>query len=334
MSKLALVTGASGFTGSYMVKNLHEHGYKVRAMVRSTSNTHELDGLDVELVSGDLLNQADVENAVKGVDVVYHIAAFYRSANEPDQVYRDVNVTGTRYIFDAVLKHNVERVVYCSTVGVHGHVDNPPADENAPLKPGDIYQITKVEAEALAMQYYKEKNLPVTIVRPTGIYGPGDLRMLKLYRMVQKKRFLMLGNKDPFYHLTYVTDIVEGFRLAGENSNSIGQAYIIAGEPYITLKQFAETIASVLKIDLKIVKFPLWPVYAAGYVCEKICVPLRVQPPIFRRRVDIYVKDRAFDCSKAKNELGYKPQVTPDEGIRRTAEWYIEKGYLTPVNSN
>ena len=331
MVKTALVTGASGFTGSYMVKNLLAHGYQVKAMVRANSKTRELENLPVKIVNADLTNPAQIDEAVRGSDIVFHIAAMYRAANEPDQVYRDVNVVGTQYIFDAVLEHKVGRVVYCSTVGVHGHVDHPPADENAPFKPGDIYQRTKVEAEELAMQYYRDHQLPVTIVRPTGIYGPGDLRMLKMYRMVQKGRFLMLGNKDPYYHLTHVTDIVEGFRLAGEHPGAAGQSYIIAGDSYFTLRQFAEAIAEALHVNLKIIRLPLWPVYTAGFLCEKICIPLRVQPPIFRRRVDIYLKDRAFDCSKAVRELGYAPAVDPKTGIRETAEWYIQQGYLNPV---
>ncbi|MBN2412326.1 NAD-dependent epimerase/dehydratase family protein [candidate division KSB1 bacterium] len=332
MAKTALVTGASGFTGGYMVKNLLDHGYQVRAFVRKTSNTAELKKLPVELAYGDICSFADVEPALKGVDIVFHIAALYRAANLPDKTYFDVNVNGTENILRAALEHNVKRVVYCSTVGVHGHVENPPANETAPFHPGDIYQVTKVEAEKLVMEYYRLKKLPVTIVRPSGIYGPGDLRMLKMYRMVEKKRFLMLGRNDPFYHLTFVTDIVEGFRLAGENPDAAGQAYIIAGDGYGTLKQFAKTIADDLGIKFYVIKLPLWPVYYLGFLCEKICVPLRIQPPIFRRRVDIYLKDRAFDISKAKKELDFQPLVDIREGIHRTADWYIKEGYLKPRN--
>ncbi len=330
MAKTALVTGASGFTGGYMVKNLLDHGYKVRAFVRKTSNTDELKKLPIELVLGDICSLTEVESAMQGVDIVFHIAALYRAANLPDKAYIDVNVTGTENILKAALDNNVKRVVYCSTVGVHGHVKNPPASETAPLNPGDIYQVTKVEAEKLVMEYYRLKKLPVTIVRPSGIYGPGDLRMLKMYRMVEKKRFLMLGRKDPFYHLTFVTDIVEGFRLAGENPNAVGQVYIIAGDGYSTLKQFAQMIANDLGIKFSVIKLPLWPVYFLGFLCEKICVPLRIQPPIFRRRVDIYLKDRAFDINKAKKELDFQPQVDIKEGIHRTTDWYIKEGYLKP----
>lgn len=332
--KKALVTGASGFTGRYMVQNLLTHGYSVRALVRASSKIDHLRSLPVEIVYGNITNPAEVEAAVQDMDIVFHIAALYRAANVPDHEYYNVNVTGTENVLIAALRHGIKRVVYCSTVGVHGHVDHPPADENAPCKPGDIYQETKLAAEKMVMFYHCQKKLAVTIVRPSGIYGPGDLRMLKMYRMVQKNRFIMLGRKDPFYHLTHVTDIVEGFRLAGENPEAVGQIYIIAGDGYCTLCDFAKYVAQDLGIKLKIIRLPLWPVYCAGYLCEKICIPLRVQPPIFRRRVDIYIKDRAFSINKAKAELGYQPCVTLQKGIHETADWYIEQGYLKPRHTN
>jgi len=332
--KIALVTGASGFTGGYMVKNLLEHGYQVRTLVRSSSNLERLRALPVEIVYGDVTDAAAVLAALEGIDIVFHVAALYRAANVPDKDYYSVNVTGTENIMKAALRQGVKRVVYCSTVGVHGHVDHPPADENAPFKPGDIYQDTKLAAEKMALFYYCNKRLPVTVVRPSGIYGPGDLRMLKMYRMVQKQRFIMLGRKDPYYHLTHVTDIVEGFRLAGENPRAVGQVYIIAGDGYCTLGEFAKYIADDLGINPKIIRLPLWPVYWAGFICEKIFIPLRLQPPIFRRRVDIYVKDRAFSIDKAKTELGFQPRVNIREGIHATVDWYIEQGYLKPRRSS
>ena len=183
-----LVTGASGFTGSYMVKNLLEHGYDVRVLVRPKSNISELKTLPVEFSFGDLTNKQDVEQAVHGVSKIFHIAALYREANVSDQAYWDVNVTATEHIMQAALQHNVERVVHCSTCGVHGHIKQPPADETTPVEPEDIYQETKWQGEQVAMRYYHEHQLPVTVVRPVGIYGPGDTRMLKMYKLVQQQR--------------------------------------------------------------------------------------------------------------------------------------------------
>lgn len=324
----ALVTGASGFTGGYMVDHLLERGYQVRAFVRPSSDITHLKARGVDVVTGDLLYKADLAQAMRNIDVVYHIAALYRAANQPDQAYWDVNVTGTENVMAAALEMGVRRVLHCSTCGVHGHIDKPPATETAPIKPGDIYQETKAEGEKVAMFYHRDKGLPVTIARPVGIYGPGDTRMLKMYRMIYQGKFIMFGGGNVLYHLSYVTDIVEGFRLAAETPAAAGESYIIAGERWFTLNDFAKMVAAALGVNPPRLHPPVWPVYAAGWLCEKLCIPLRVQPPIFRRRVDIFVKDRAFDISKAKRELGFQPKVGLEEGIHRTAQWYKENGYL------
>jgi nucleoside-diphosphate-sugar epimerase len=324
----ALVTGATGFTGGYMVDNLLAHGYEVRAFVRPTSNLDSIQDKPIEVVYGFLESAEAVREAMKDIDVVFHIAAMYRSANEPEKRYYDVNVKGTRHVLEAAHEADVKRVVHCSTAGVHGHVANPPADETAPFNPGDIYQETKLQGEQVALEYGRQTGLPVTVVRPIGIFGPGDLRMLKLYRLIQKGRFIMFGSGAVHYHLTYVTDTVEGFRLAAESERAVGEVYIIGGDGYFTLAQFARTVADVLGCRPPWLKLPVRPLYGVAWLCESICVPLRIQPPIFRRRVDIFVKDRAFDISKAKRDLGYQPKIDVREGIRRTAEWYREQGLL------
>lgn len=324
----ALVTGASGFTGGYMVKNLLSHGYHVRVLVRPTSNIEELKKLPIEFSFGQVQTPDQVYDAMQGIDVVFHIAALYRSASLPDSAYWEVNVVGTENILKAALKTGVRRVLYCSTGGVHGHIKNPPANEDTPYNPGDVYQESKVEAEKMVRYFYQKYNLPTTIVRPIGIYGPGDMRMLKMYRTIQEGKFIMFGSGNVMYHLTFVTDTVEGFRLAAEKPQAIGQAYVIAGEKHTTLNRFAEIVAQELEVPPPRFHLPIWPLYAAGFLCEKVCIPLRVQPPIFRRRVDIFIKDRAFDITKAKTELDFQPKVDMAEGIRVTTQWYIENGHL------
>ncbi len=325
--KTALVTGASGFTGGYMVDHLLEQGYSVRAFVRPTSNIDDLKEKNVDIVMGFLESAESVEKAAKGVDIIYHIAALYREANRPDWAYHEVNVKGTENVLNAALKNNA-RVLHCSTAGVHGHVEDPPGNENSPFNPGDIYQQTKLKGEQKALAFHKETGLPVTIVRPIGIYGPGDTRMLKMYKLVKNKKFIMFGSGRVYYHLTYVSDVVEGFRLAAESEKSNGEIYIIGGKEYTTLSEFAATIADVLSVPRPKLRLPVWPLYGVGWMCEKLCIPLRIQPPIFRRRVDIFVKDRAFDISKAQTELNFNPRISMKEGIRRTAEWYRQKDLL------
>ncbi len=222
----------------------------------------------------------------------------------------------------------VRRLVHCSTVGVHGDIEHPPANEDAPLRPGDIYQETKVEGERIAREAAARTGLAVTIARPSGIYGPGDRRLLKLFRGVARRRFVVLGSGDIFYHLTYIDDLVEGFRLCGELPAAANRTYILAGGEVTTLNELMELIADEAHVAPPGLKLPVWPFWLAGAACEAVCVPLGIEPPIYRRRVDFFTKSRAFDITRARTEIGYTPQVGLRDGIRRTLAWYKERGWL------
>jgi dihydroflavonol-4-reductase len=315
-----------------LAKTLARRGDDVRALVRPRSfdrfTRSSVAAAGVTGVRGDLTDSAAVERAAQGVDVVYHIAASYRDAGQPDAAYRDVNVRGTENVLTSALRGGARRVVHCSTGGVHGHIANPPANEDAPFNPGDIYQETKLEAEALAREYGRTHPLDVVIARPIGIYGPGDTRFLKMFRGLSRGRFPMLGSGDVFYHLTYIDDLVEGFRLCGEVPEAAGRTYILAGPRYTTLNELVALIARELGVKPPRIHLPVWPFWTAGLLCEAICIPLRVEPPLYRRRVDFYTKSRAFDTTRARTELGYAPGVDLEDGIHRTAVWYREQGLL------
>jgi len=326
-----LVTGATGFTGGHLAQYLADRGDEVRALVRPKSRAR----FDASLLAkrvmpcdGDLTDGDSVRRAVDGVDVVYHIAATYREAGQPDSAYRQINVEGTRNVLEAARACGVKRVVHCSTGGVHGHIANPPANEDAPFNPGDVYQETKLAAEQLAREFGSTHGLDVVVVRPIGIYGPGDRRFLTMFRGLSRGRFPMIGDGTPFYHLTFIDDLVEGFRLCGSAPAAMGRTYILAGPRYTTLEQLVRMVAKELGVAPPRVHLPVWPFWTAGLVCEMICVPLRIEPPIFRRRVDFYTKSRAFDTTRARKELGFNPRVDLDEGIRRTARWYRNEGLL------
>jgi nucleoside-diphosphate-sugar epimerase len=259
---------------------------------------------------------------------VYHIAATYREAGQPDSAYRAVNVDGTRHLLEVAKAFEVRRVVHCSTGGVHGHIAHPPANEDAPFNPGDVYQETKLAAELLAREFGTVHQLDVVVARPIGIYGPGDRRFLTMFRGLARGRFPMIGSGAPFYHLTFIDDLVEGFRLCGTVPGAKGRTYILAGPRYTTLEQLVHLVAGELGVRPPRVHLPVWPFWTAGLLCEMICVPLRIEPPIFRRRVDFYTKSRAFDTTRARTELGFDPQVDLEEGIRRTARWYRTEGLL------
>ena len=327
-----LVTGATGFTGGHLAQHLIGHGDTVRALVRPQSRDRfdrsALPARGVIAYEGDLIDAGSLGRAMEGVDVVYHIAATYREAGQPDSAYRAINVDGTRNLLKVARAFEVRRVVHCSTGGVHGHIEHPPANEDAPFNPGDVYQETKLAAEQLAREFGAANDIDVVVARPIGIYGPGDTRFLKMFRGVARRRFPMIGNGQAFYHLTYIDDLVEGFRLCGTVPSAKGRTYILAGPRYTTLEQLVHLVAKELNVAPPKVHFPVWPFWTAGLLCELVCVPLRIEPPIYRRRVDFYTKSRAFDTTRAKTELGFAPQVDLEDGIKRTANWYRSEGWL------
>lgn len=327
-----LVTGATGFTGGHLAQLLAARGDDVRALVRPRSRAKfeqsQLPSKGIAAAEGELTDAEGLKRAAQGVDVVYHIAATYREAGQPDSAYRATNVDGTRNLLEAARAGGAKRVVHCSTGGVHGHIANPPANEDAPLNPGDVYQETKLEAETLAREFGDRTGLDVVVARPIGIYGPGDTRFLRMFRGLARGKFPMIGNGQVFYHLTFIDDLVEGFRLCGTVPAAKGRTYILAGPRYTTLEQLVGMVAEELEVAPPRVHLPVWPFWTAGLLCETICVPLRVEPPIFRRRVDFYTKSRAFDTTRARTELGFAPKVDLEEGIKRTADWYRTEGLL------
>ena len=325
-----LVTGATGFTGGHLAHFLTRRGYRVRGLVRPASRDRadSLARSGVEVALGDLTDAGSLVPACASVDVVYHIAATYRTAGQRDAAYRAVNAEGTRALLGAAQEAGVQRVVHCSTGGVHGHVEHPPANEDAPLVPGDVYQRSKLEGERLARTAGEDGDPEVVVARPIGIYGPGDTRFLKMFRGIARRRFPMLGSGRVFYHLTYIDDLVEGFRLCGETPAAAGRTYLLGGPRYTTLAELVRIIAAELRVLPPRWRIPVWPVWLAGAFCEALCVPLGVDPPLYRRRVDFFTKSRAFDTARARRELGFAPAVDLVEGIRRTAAWYRVQGWL------
>lgn len=325
-----LVTGATGFTGGHLARTLAARGQSVKVLVRPGSDTSGLTHDRIEIVHGQLTSKADVSAAVAGCDKVYHIAAVFRTAGHPDSHYRDVNVGGTLNVLEAARAAGCERVVHCSTGGVHGHVANPPADENYRFSPDDIYQRSKLEAEMEAVAAIR-RGQPITIFRPGAIYGEGDLRFLKMFRTIQKRHFVMIGKGTTRLHMVHVDDMVAGIMLCGSSPAALGEVFLLAGPEAPTLNEIAATGASILGVPAPKLHIPVWPVYAAGWLCEMLCVPLGIDPPLHRRRVGFFTHHREFDIGKAQRLLGYAPAISVRAGLERTLRWYAEQGLLQRI---
>ena len=324
-----LVTGGTGFTGAALIERLIHEGHSVVALdYKEGLQSKALHEEGAEIIIGSVTDEAAVERSMKGVEVVFHLAAAFRELNKPDSFYQEVNVGGTQIVLAAAERHAVRKFVYCSTCGVHGNVDHPPATEDAPIRPADYYQRTKYEAEPFVTQM-GERGVETVILRPAAIYGPGDPeRFFLIFKRVAKGTFPMFGNGRTLYHPLYIDNLVDAFVLCMPAGIGSGRTYLIADEDYYPIETIVRAVARSLDKPVRIPHYPVFLVVALGHVVEKVCRPLGLIPPIFSRRVDWFRQNRAFDISRAKREIGYAPQVDLEEGLRRTGIWYRQMGYL------
>jgi nucleoside-diphosphate-sugar epimerase len=325
-----LVTGGTGFTGKALVERLLEEGHQVVALdYREGYKTEELRRWGAEVVIGSVTDPAVVDSCMHKVEVVHHLAAAFRELDVPNSYYREVNVGGTRTVVEAAFRHGVRKFIYCSTCGVHGNIAHPPGGEEAPIQPADYYQRTKYDAEPIVNGFHRKGSMATAVLRPAAIYGPGDPeRFFMIFKLVSKGFFPMFGNGRTLYHPLYIDHLVDAFLLTMEEGRGDGQTYLIADERYLPIEELVRKTAHALGVSVKIPHLPLRPLMLAGQVCEKVCKPLKIKPPIFPRRVDWYRQNRAFKIDKAKRDLGYRPAVDIDEGLARTARWYRQEGFL------
>jgi len=322
------VTGGTGFTGAALVKQLLQDGHEIKVLDKNPGIAlEELKQMGADITLGSVTDRDLVARGSQGAEVVMHLAAAFREIGVPDAVYKDVNVHGTRVVAEEAIKAGARKLVYCSTQGVHGHIDNPPGDETSPIAPADYYQQTKYEGEVVLEDF--KGQIEYTTLRPTAIYGPGDPeRFYMIFKRVNKGRFLMFGDGLTTYHPVYIDNLVDAFIKAMPPGVGAGEAYIIGDEHYYTLNELVSRVAKALDKPVSVPHLPIMPLVIAGHVCEKVCKPFGINPPIFPRRVDWFRQMRAFKIDKAKRDLGYEPKVGIDEGLRATGEWYKANNYL------
>lgn len=297
------------------------------AFVRPTSRKDHLEKLGVRCIENDITDRESVRQTFPDCDVVFNIAAAYRAEHVDESIFERVNVDATRHLLEEAEQRGIGRFVHCSTVGVQGEIEDPPASEDYRFNPGDHYQESKLAGEQVALEF-ASKGLDVSVVRPVGIYGPGDTRFLKMFKPVSKGYFFMIGSGKSLYHMTYIDDLVEGFILAATRQEAVGEVFTIAGEKYTTLNELVQYVADAVGVKRREIHIPLRPVMWAAVVCDRVFRSIGMRPPLYPRRVEFFVLDRAFSIEKAQRLLGYKPNVSLQEGLRRTAEWYRSEGLI------
>ncbi len=320
-----LVTGGGGFLGGHLVEGLLARGDRVRVLAHTEPAEKDE---RVETVWGDVRDRDLVDRAVAQMDAVIHTVSNFRKAGSDRKEAHAVNVTGSINVCEAAAAAGASQLIHCSTIGVHGSVKQIPADEETPFNPGDLYQVTKLEAEQQVRRRADELGLRTTVIRPISMFGPGDTRMLKLFRMIKRGKFVMVGRGEALFQPAYVDDVVRGFLTCLDNDQAYGKVFIVGGDEYVPLTRLVELIAEELDVPVPKRRVPLAPVLAAATVCEWLCAPFGLEPPLHRRRVSFFQNNRAFRVDRIKQVLGYEPQISLREGLRRTIRWYDEHGWL------
>jgi nucleoside-diphosphate-sugar epimerase len=324
-----LVTGATGFTGSVLLRKLINQGLNVVAIARSSSNLQPIEDLPIEWIRGDVFDEDIVKKAAKGTSYIFHLATPYREAKLPDSGFYQVHVLSTQLLAKAALEEpNFKRFVHVSTVGVHGHIEHPPADENYPINPGDIYQKTKVEAEQWLRNFAQQTGLAIAVVRPAAIYGSGDKRLLKIFQMVSQQWIPVIGKGNHLYHLIHVEDLADFLIHAAVHPQAIGEVFICGSKEAVSFQKMVGIISEYYQLPVKFIRLPAEPLFALSDVVEFVCKPLGIEPPIYRRRLAFFTKDRAFNTTKMRELAGFIPSYSDEEGLRKTAQWYLDRGWL------
>jgi dihydroflavonol-4-reductase len=323
-----LVTGATGFTGGVLTRKLVALGLDVRAIARGDI-PEALRALPIRWYRGQVFDPEVVRSAMEGVAYLFHVAAAYRTAGIADDVYRKVHVESTQRLAEAAADQpSFRRFVHISTVGVHGHIDDPPADERYRFAPGDLYQETKAEAELWLREHAARLGVRYTILRPAAIMGPDDTRLLKVFKLATKPVFPMLGYGKCLYHLIHVEDLTDAMILAATHPAAEGEAFIVGNPTPVRLEDMGRLIAHALGYGFHPVRIPAWPFFALAAVCEALCRPFGLEPPLHRRRVAFFTKDRAFNTAKLRDRLGFTPRYSNEQGLVETARAYAAKGWL------
>jgi dihydroflavonol-4-reductase len=326
-----LITGATGFVGSAVVRQLIQAGHSVRALIRAGSDLRNLAGLELETVTGDLTDSPSLDRALAGCSILFHVAADYRLwASRPKEIY-DVNVTGTRNIMAAAGRAGVSRIVYTSSVATLGLTRNgTPADENTPVSLTDMvgdYKRSKFLAEAEVKRLADDEALPVVIVNPSTPVGPRDIKPTPTGRIiVDAASGRMPAYVDTGLNLVHVDDVAAGHLLALERGK-IGERYVL-GAVNLSLKEILAEIAAVVGRKPPRVRLPHNLVLPVAYLSEAWArVTGGDEPRVTVVGVRLAKKKMFFTAEKAERVLRFKPRPI-QEALRDAVAWFQENGYL------
>ncbi|MEN9934306.1 MAG: hypothetical protein RLZZ387_885 [Chloroflexota bacterium] len=331
-SDRTLVTGATGFLGQNLVRALRDQGREVRALVRRPAGdpaARELAEAGVEVVHGDVLDADALRAALRDVTTVFHLAGRLLVAGVPDSAYEELHVGGTRALLLACAEAGTMRaIVHCSTTGVLGPTGPRPADEDAPMRPGNIYERTKADGERLALELGCAHGLPVSVARPALVYGPGDMHLLGWFRVIRRGLYRVIGDGASLLHPVYIDDLVAGLLRCAECPTAVGRVYHLVGDGAVPVRDLAASIAAAQGTRLPRQHLPLPVAHGVAALLEALPGVPPSRLPLTRGRVRFMTESRAYSGERAQRELGFSPRTDLAAGLGQTVRWYERAGVL------
>ncbi|MFO0841917.1 MAG: NAD-dependent epimerase/dehydratase family protein [Gemmataceae bacterium] len=319
-----LITGATGFLGGHLAEACRARGDEVVALVRDGSDAAALERLGAAVVRGDMTRLP--AGLLDGVEVVYHAAAKVGDWG-PAEEYRAVNVEGLRGLLEACRGRRLRRFVHFSSLGVYAARHHSGTDESEPLPERHIdgYTQSKVEAELLALEYHRTHGVPVVILRPGFIYGPGDRTLLpKLVQNLRAGIVWWLGSGEQALNCIFIDNLVEAALLAADKDGVEGRVYNLTDGERVSKRQFINGVADGLGIKRPWLRSPLWLARVTAWWMEPLARALRFREPprLTQARLKFLGLNLDFSTERARRELGYSPATTFERGLTKTLEWY------------
>jgi nucleoside-diphosphate-sugar epimerase len=326
----ALITGGTGFLGASLTRRLLFDGARVRVLARSWDRAKRLADLGAEIAVGDVTNCAAVQAAVDGMQVVFHLAGPLLAPGIPAMEYRQTHVVGTKLVLDCCAKASgIERFVYCSTTGVLGVTGDLPADEEAPFRPTNVYELAKADAETEVRRRWRE-GFPFVIARPGLVYGPGDIHLLPFFQTILRRRFRPIGHRKTWLHPIYIDDMTEALVQCGQRRAALRECFHLAGKEPVTISDLADAIARAEGTRLPPGYIPVSAARAVAGLADWLPAGLQQRVPLTRSRLDFLTHSRVYDVSKAARLLGFVATTDLSTGLAQTVAWYRKRGYLPP----
>jgi nucleoside-diphosphate-sugar epimerase len=320
-----LVTGAGGFVGGHVAEQLLATGHGVRLLARPTNVPRRFAERGAEIVVGDLRDAAARADACRGCDGVVHAAALVTEVAVPDADYVRVNVEASEALTRDAARAGVRRFVYVGSTSVHRPNTGRALDADTAIVPDDVYARSKAEAERRVAAVAAETGLECVTVRPSRVYGPRDESLRRVFRAIARGRFLLVGPCDAEVDFVYATEVAAALAAALERGQGV---YLVGGPERVTIERFFREVAAAVGRPLPNVRLPLAPAIAASAVIARLWTAFGREPPVAPKRFAFFENGRVVDNERARRDLGYEPVVGIAEGVRETARWYREAGWL------